>query len=57
MRQVKRNLFLSYMNDTGADQTVHMHSLICAFVVCCLENIIATNATLEFFKIQTSLCS
>ena len=35
-----RNLFLPYANNKGADQPVHPHSLINAFVVCCLDSII-----------------
>ena len=30
------NLFLPYANNKGADQPVHLHSLISAFTVCCL---------------------
>ena len=31
---------LPYMNNKGADQPAHPHSLISAFVVCCLNSII-----------------
>ena len=33
------NLFMPYTNNKGADQPVHPHSLISAFVVCCLDSI------------------
>ena len=35
------NLFLPYANNKGADQPAHPHSLISAFVICCLESIIS----------------
>ena len=34
------NLFLPYANNKGADQPAHPHSLIIAFVICCLDSII-----------------
>ena len=34
------NLFLPYANNKGADQPTHARSLICAFVVRCLDSII-----------------
>ena len=40
MSHAMRNLFLPYANNKGADQSAHPHSLISAFVVCCLDGII-----------------
>ena len=34
------NLFLAYVNNKGADQPAHQHSLISAFAVHCLDSII-----------------
>ena len=31
---------MPYVNDKGSDQTVHPHSLISNFVVCCFDSII-----------------
>ena len=47
------NLFLPYANNKGAEQPLHLHSLIRAFVVCCLDSIIPTLAIAEI----SSLCS
>ena len=39
MSHVMRNLFMSYANNKGGDQPAHLHSLISAFVVRCLDSI------------------
>ena len=39
------NLFLPYVNKKGADQHMHLHSLISAFVVRCLDSIISLVST------------
>ena len=36
----RENLFLPHANNKGADQPAHLHSLINAFVVRCLDSII-----------------
>ena len=36
-----------FANNTGADQSAHLRSLICAFVICFLESIISRLATSE----------
>ena len=41
------NLFMPYANNKGADQPVHPRSLISAFVVCWLDNIIPLLALAE----------
>ena len=33
-------MFMPYANNKGTDQPAHPHSLISAFVVCCLDRII-----------------
>ena len=40
MSHIMRKCFMSYANNKGADQPGHPHSLISAFVVCCLDSII-----------------
>ena len=42
------NLTLFHANNKGADQTVHLHSLISAFVICFLGNLITPLATQKF---------
>ena len=37
----QENLFSVFANNKGADQPVHAHSLISAFVICLLESIIS----------------
>ena len=37
---MRKSVFLPYANNKGADQPAHLHSLISAFVVCCLDSII-----------------
>ena len=32
---------MPYMNNKGADQPAHPHSLISTFVVCCLDSIMS----------------
>ena len=50
------NLFMQYANNKGADQPVHMRSLIIAFVVRCLDSIILLLPTAEISRV-VSLCS
>ena len=38
---------MSYANNKGADQPAHPHSLISAFVVCCLDSIISLDSIAE----------
>ena len=38
--QVMRKRRMTYANTKGADQTVHPHSLIIAFVVRCLDSMV-----------------
>ena len=40
LSHVVENLFMPYVNNKGADQLAHPHSLISAFVVRCLDSII-----------------
>ena len=54
---------ISYANNKGADQPVHPHSLISAFVVHCLDSIktldfIAENSRLQLASVaaQAGLC-
>ena len=42
-------------NNKGKDQTVHMHSLILAFVAHCLDSEIFILGDLQFFKILDNL--
>ena len=42
---------MSYMNKKGADQTAHSHSLISAFVVRCLDNIISIDSIAEISRL------
>ena len=35
----RENQFMPYVNNKGADEPAHLHSLISAFVVCCLDSI------------------
>ena len=44
------NLFMPYANNKGTDQPVHPHSLISAFVVCCLDSIIPLLAIAEISR-------
>ena len=43
----KKTCFLWFANNKGADQPVHLRSLISAFVICILESIISRLATSE----------
>ena len=45
------NLFMPYATNKGADQPVHPHSLISAFFVHCLDNIIPLLAIVEISKL------
>ena len=54
---MQENLIMLYANNKGADQTVHMHSLISAFVALPQESLTAKLARWKNFKILASLCS
>ena len=43
------------MNNKGTDQSAHPASLMCAFVVCSLESIIAKQLNLDHSKLQASI--
>ena len=43
----KKTCIGGFVNNKGADQTLHLHSLISAFVIHLLENIISRLATCE----------
>ena len=43
---------MSYANNKGADQPAHPHSLISAFVVCCLDSIISLDSIAEISRRQ-----
>ena len=53
------NLFMAYVNKKGADQPAHLHSLISAFVVCCLDidSIIHTFAKSKISNIKSEMRS
>ena len=42
---------MSYVNNKGADQTAHPHSLISAFVVRCLDSIISLSSIAEISRL------
>ena len=42
--------FMSYANNKGADQTAHPCSLICAFVVRCIDSIISLDSIVEISR-------
>ena len=46
------NLFMSYVNNKGADQPGHLRSLISAFVVRCLDSIIPVPAKSKLSRLQ-----
>ena len=50
------NLFLPYANNKGTDQAAHMRSLISAFIVHCLDNIMPKLSKSEISSLA-SLCS
>ena len=43
---------MSYANNKGADQPVHPHSLISAFVVRCLDNIISLDSIAKISRLE-----
>ena len=43
---------MSYANNKGADQPPHPRSLISAFVVRCLDNIISLNSIAEISRVE-----
>ena len=54
---------MSYANNKGADQPVHLRSLISTFVVCCLDSIIPLVSVFEISRLyfasvaaQAGLC-
>ena len=51
---MRKPVFMPCANNKGADQPVHLHSLITAFVVRCLDSIIPyeVNHTSEKLRIQ-----
>ena len=51
-----QNLFLPYANNKGVDQPAHPHSLICTYVVRCLDSIIHILVTSKISSLA-SLCS
>ena len=44
------NLFMPYVNNKGADQSVHTRSLVSVFVVHCLDSIIPLFAIAEISR-------
>ena len=42
---------MSYANNKGADQPAHPHSLISAFIVCCLGSIISLDSIAEISRL------
>ena len=57
-----RNLFMPYANNKGTDQPAHPRSLISAFIVRCLDSIVAKRAKPKYSRVylasvamQTSL--
>ena len=46
----KKMCLMSYVNNKGADQTVHPRSLISTFVVRCLDSIISLFAIAEISR-------
>ena len=42
---------MSYANNKGADQPVHLRSLISAFVVCCLDSIISLDSIAKISRL------
>ena len=46
---------LSHVNNKGTDQSAHPASLMCAFVICSLESIIAKQLNLVHSKLQASI--
>ena len=45
------NLFMPYVNNKGADQPAHPHSLISTFIVCCPDSIIPLLAVVEISRL------
>ena len=57
MSHVMRKPILQYANNKGADQPAHPCSLISAFVVCCLDNIISLLAISEISSLYLASVS
>ena len=51
----QENLTLSYVNNKGTNQSVHLASLMGAFVICSLESIIVKQLNLVLSKLQASI--
>ena len=51
----QENLTLSHVNNKGTDRSVHLASLMGAFVICSLESIIAKQLNLVHSKLQASI--
>ena len=49
----RENLFMPYANNKGADQPAHLHSLISALVVRCLDSIIPLLAIAEISRLAS----
>ena len=54
---------MSYANNKGADQPAHLHSLISAFVFCCLDSVMSLVSVSKISSLllasvaeQASLC-
>ena len=45
---------MPYANNKGLDQPVHLHSLISAFLVCCLDSIIPLVSRSEISSLKLS---
>ena len=43
---------MPYANNKGIDQPAHSHSLIIAFIVCCLDTIVSEVAMSEISRLQ-----
>ena len=49
---------ITYVNNKGTDQPAHSHSLICAFVLCCLDSTVTSIYQVLLAKSKRSrLCS
>ena len=47
-----RKCLMSYVNNKGADQPAHPHSLISAYVVHCLDSIISLDSIADISRLQ-----
>ena len=53
MSQAMRKYVMSYANNKGADQPVHLRSLISTFVVHCLDSIISLDSIAEISRLAS----